>query len=373
MLALNRFCYLLLTVNTTVGGQTALAGSAAGHPRLADYSLSPEQCALRDGFAAFFARECPSTTVRAAEETGFDRDLWGHLCRLRVPAMGIPEHAGGDGAGLLELLLLAEEAGRRAAPVPIIETLVAGRLLAAVQVDTSGCLADLIAGQRIVTLTLSSTGERQLLPSGAVSDAVIFLVADRLLLADTDRLRRVATHGHAAVAWWEPEAVQGQATTLAEGPAAEVLHSKAVNEWKLLTAAAVVGMASAALTIGVEHAKSRRAFGTQIGSFQAVSHALADVAMATDTARRLIHKASWFLENEPESKPELVPMAYLYAAESAIQAATVGVHVLGGVGFTTESDQQLYFRRIKESTLVLGDPRAQLLDIADLRFGRAPL
>lgn len=343
----------------------------ADHPRLADYSLSPEQESLREGFAAFFERECPPAKVRAAEPTGFDPELWEHLCRLRVAAMGVPERAGGDGAGLLELLLVVEEAGRRAAPVPLIEAIVAGRLLAEVSAGAADWLAELMAGTKVVTLALRPNGGRQLVPSGSVADAVIFMDADRLLLAPCVHPARVTTHGHTSVAWFDPERVGSPVSLLVEGPPASALFAKALGEWKLLTGAAVIGMASASLSIGVEHARSRTAFGAPIGSFQAVSHALANVAMATNTARRLIHKAAWFLEHEPESKSELVPMAYLYAAESAVAAATTGVHVLGGVGFTTESDQQLFFRRVKGSTLILGDPTEQLLEIADCMFGAA--
>jgi alkylation response protein AidB-like acyl-CoA dehydrogenase len=356
-------------VTTTVGGQTTLAGSAADRPRLADYFLSPEQDSLREGFATFFERECPPTRVRAAERTGFDPELWEHLCRLRAAAMGVPESAGGDGAGLLELLLVVEEAGRRAAPVPLIEAIVAGRLLAETSSGLSDWLPGLTAGTKVVTLALRPNGGKQLAPSGSVADAVVFLDEDRLMLAENHHPARVATHSYGAVSWFDPELVGSPASLLVEGPPAGALFAKAMAEWKLLTAANVVGMASASLSIGVEHARSRTAFGTPIGSFQAVSHALANVAMATNTARRLIHKAAWFLDHEPGSKPVLVPMAYLYAAESAVAAATTGVHVLGGVGFTTESDQQLFFRRIKGSTLILGDPSEQLLEIADLMFG----
>ena len=52
-----------------------------------------------------------------------------------------------------------------------------------------------------------------------------------------------------------------------------------------------------------------------------------------------------------------------------MRAATVGVHVLGGVGFTVESDQQLYFRRVKGWTLVAGDAKAALMEVAEEMFG----
>jgi alkylation response protein AidB-like acyl-CoA dehydrogenase len=157
--------------------------------------------------------------------------------------------------------------------------------------------------------------------------------------------------------------------TLASGSDARDSFDTARREWQLLTSAALVGMARATLDIGVEHARSRVAFGAPIGTYQAVSHSLADVAIAIDTARRLVHKAAWYADFDPAAERRLVPMAYLYSEETAMQAATVGVHVLGGVGFTVESDQQVYFRRVKGWSLVAGDPKATLADIADATFG----
>jgi alkylation response protein AidB-like acyl-CoA dehydrogenase len=62
-------------------------------------------------------------------------------------------------------------------------------------------------------------------------------------------------------------------------------------------------------------------------------------------------------------------MAYLAACETAVHGATVGVHTLGGVGFTVESDEQLYFRRATGWTLIAGDPLDELDRIADALYG----
>jgi alkylation response protein AidB-like acyl-CoA dehydrogenase len=343
-------------------------------PRQADYRLDEEQEALRDAFATFFERECPSDRVRAAEPGGYDPELWKRLVDMRAVAMGLPEAAGGDGAGLVELSLVAEEFGRRVAPVPLVEALVSARLLARMP-KLPEWAAGAASGDRLVTMALHPGPGLQLVPAAAVAEAVVYLAHDELVLAPLDpRPDPVANQGYSPLAWWNLGTV-GQDTTvgrdttvIASGPDAAAAFEQARREWKLLMAAVLVGMARATMDIGVEHARSRVAFGAPIGTFQAVSHALADVAMAVDTARRLVHKAAWFAEHEPGTNRQLVPMAYIYAAQSAMQAATVGVHVLGGVGFSVESDQQLYFRRVKGWTLVAGDPKATLAEIAEVIF-----
>jgi alkylation response protein AidB-like acyl-CoA dehydrogenase len=98
--------------------------------RNADFSLDEEQRALREVFQSFLSRECPPDRVRAAEPLGFDEKLWSQFTEMRAVAMGVPVADGGDGAGMVELVLAAEEVGRSVAPVPFVETAVAARLLA---------------------------------------------------------------------------------------------------------------------------------------------------------------------------------------------------------------------------------------------------
>jgi alkylation response protein AidB-like acyl-CoA dehydrogenase len=98
---------------------------------------------------------------------------------------------------------------------------------------------------------------------------------------------------------------------------------------------------------------------------------LADVAIAIQGARRLVWKAAWLADHEPELAPAEIEMAYLYACRTAQLAAAKGIHAQGGFGFTLESDMQLFFRRAKSNALVAGDPRAGLARIADLLFGPA--
>jgi alkylation response protein AidB-like acyl-CoA dehydrogenase len=331
--------------------------------------LTDEQVAVRDAFAAFFERECPSGRVRAAEPTGFDADLWARLTGMRAVVMGVPEEAGGDGAGLLELSLLTEEFGRRVAPVPLVEAVVAARLLARANPSSSRSVAE-AAGDGLVTLALHPGPGPQLVPAAAVADAVVGLAHEELVLTPlSPRPAPVANQGYAPIAWWDVSADRDDRVVIGSGLAGRTWYDEARREWKLLMAAALVGMARATLDIGVEHARSRVAFDAPIGAFQAVSHALADVAMAVDTARRLVHKAAWYADHEPDTNRQLIPMAYLYAEQSAMRAATVGVHVLGGVGFTVESDQQLYFRRVKGWTLVAGGVKAALNEVAVEMFG----
>ena len=160
---------------------------------------------------------------------------------------------------------------------------------------------------------------------------------------------------------------------LSRGSQARQLFEAAQRDWLLLTAAALVGLGDGAVSLAVEFAKVRHAFGVPIATFQAVAHPLVDAAAGIEGARHLARKAAWFACHEPSGAATLVPMAYLHAVRSASLAAKVGMHVQGGFGLTLESDQQLYFRRSRGWPLLKGDPASELQPVAEmLRAGWMP-
>ena len=340
----------------------------------ADFSLDEDQQALADMFATFFSRESPPERVREAETAtpaGFDAALWKQLAEMRVVAMGVPVEHGGDGAGLIELALLAEQWGRCLGPAPLAETIVAARLMARLAADhpaAATCLQRAIDGD-LITLALQPAGRGvQLVPNAAVADAVLAVVGNDLVVARPDpKPDGVANQGHTALAWLDPLAHAPE--VLASGPDVAAAVGAARRDWQLVMAAALTGMADGAQEIALQHAKNRIAFGVPIGSFQAVAHPLVDVAMNIESSRRLVRKAAWWADNGDTEHRELAPMAYNFAEHTAVHGTTVAVHTLGGVGFTVESDVQLYFRRAKGWTLVAGDPQLVLDEIADALYG----
>jgi alkylation response protein AidB-like acyl-CoA dehydrogenase len=339
--------------------------------RNGDYHPNEEQSALQATFEQFFRQECPTTRVRRAEPLGFDRALWERLRPLRAIAMSVPEGAGGDGAGLVETSLVTEQLGRRVAPVPLIENVVAARALSLADGDSAQMELDAMLNEgKIVSFALHNAMGPQLVPAGAVAEGVVGLVGtDLVFVRTTEPNPHVPNHGSSPLAWLDLGSPDLERVCLTSGQAARQAYSRARREWKLLTASALIGMAQGVLDIGVEHARTRVAFGAPIGTFQAVSHPLVNVAMGVETGRRLVAKGSWYHDHEPESRPDLATTAYLFAEETAMHAASVAMHVLGGVGFTLESDLQLYYRRVKGWSLVGGDSEEALGDLADDLFG----
>jgi len=149
-----------------------------------------------------------------------------------------------------------------------------------------------------------------------------------------------------------------------------------LDEWKMLTAASLVGVSFAALELGVEYAKSRIQFGVPIGSFQAVQQGLATLPGMIDGARLLMHKAAWASadgnvdtdDNDVSQQAALASMAFLFASDVAALATDRSLHYHGGYGFAEEYDIQLYYRRARGWSLVLGDPSHEALALADRLF-----
>jgi alkylation response protein AidB-like acyl-CoA dehydrogenase len=336
-----------------------------------DLSLLSEQEQLVAAFAALFAKEAGPEQIRAAEPVGFDSGLWAHLTEVGVVAMAVPEADGGWGASLLDLALVAEQLGRSLAPAPAVEAQVAARLRAGIGTEAAaGPLAAAVAGERLVTLAVRPAhgGSAPLVPAAAVAQQAIVLAGHDLLLVDlAGNSTPVENLGSMPVA---DVAIPADAVVLASGPAALAAFGRAVDDWLTLTAAALVGVGARALEIGVEYVKERIAFGVPIGSFQGISHRLADSAAALDGARLLAYEAAWAHADDAVRYPELAAMAFAFAYESARDSTYRSLHFHGGYGFMMEYDVQLYYRRARAWALVFGDANVAYRRAADHRFAK---
>jgi alkylation response protein AidB-like acyl-CoA dehydrogenase len=153
-----------------------------------------------------------------------------------------------------------------------------------------------------------------------------------------------------------------------------------LDRWKVLTSAALVGIAEAALRLGVDYVMNREQFGVPIGSFQSVQHGLADLPVLIDGGRILTHKAAWALDrdepgvvdwalNDVTDGSTLASMAFVFTGEGAAVATDRSLHYHGGYGFAEEYDIQMFYRRARGWTLILDDPTVECLGLADRLFG----
>lgn len=339
--------------------------------RRLDYSLSEDHVALQDAYKQFFKTHCSIETVRAAEQSGFDKSLWERLCAMGATTMALPESCGGDGATLVDLTLVAEEIGRSLAPVPWIDHVCAARLLGrlgALGADTAG----VGSGEQLAALDarIDAAPGVRLIPTGSIADHIIVRDGDQVVrLTFGTRPAKVDNIGRLPMAWVDPAAADTR-TVVAEGPDAVASYQRALGEWRLLTAAALVGLVEETMTIAAEFAKTRYTLGVPISTLQAISHPLANMAITVQGGRNLARRAAWFLDNEPDERPDLAPSAFVFMAEEAAKAATMAVHIQGGLGVSTEAAATAYLVRARGWPLAAGDPGATALRVAEIVAAR---
>jgi alkylation response protein AidB-like acyl-CoA dehydrogenase len=339
--------------------------------RRLDYSLSDDHVDLQNAYKQFFKTHCSIETVRAAEPSGFDKNLWERLCAMGATTMALPESCGGDGATLVDLTLVAEEIGRSLAPVPWIDHVCAARLLGrlgALGADTTG----VANGEQLAAMDarLDSARGARLIPTGSIADHIIVRDGDQVVrLTFGTRPAKVDNIGRLPMAWVDPAAADGR-TVIAEGSDALANYQRALDEWRLLTAAALVGLVEETMTIAAEFAKTRYTLGVPISTLQAISHPLANMAITVQGGRNLARRAAWFLDNEPDERPELAPSAFVFMAEEAAKAATMAVHIQGGLGVSSEAAATAYLVRARGWPLAGGDPGATAQRVAEIVAAR---
>jgi alkylation response protein AidB-like acyl-CoA dehydrogenase len=111
------------------------------------------------------------------------------------------------------------------------------------------------------------------------------------------------------------------------------------------SAAEALGVAQRALDLGVEHAKARAQFGKPIGTYQAVSHPLAQTYTDVELARSLVYWAAWCVAEDDERAPVAAAAAKAFATEAAVVACERSIQVHGGIGFTWEHPLHRFYKR----------------------------
>jgi alkylation response protein AidB-like acyl-CoA dehydrogenase len=110
-------------------------------------------------------------------------------------------------------------------------------------------------------------------------------------------------------------------------------------------AAEALGVAQRALDLGVEHAKTRVQFGKPIGTYQAVSHPLAQTYTDVELARSLVYWAAWCVAEDDERAPTASAASKAFATEAAVAACERAIQAHGGIGFTWEHPLHRFYKR----------------------------
>jgi len=320
-----------------------------------DLTLGPEQEAVRDAIRGVLADRQSPARVRQVmtQEPAVDEALWREAASLGWFGLALPEDADGAGYGVVEAALLFQEIGRGVIPGPWLGTVLAARALAA-SPGARDRLRDVLDGtlrlavvddpdDRLVRGAGLEGEAHTVLDAGA---AHAFLVlgheAARLIAADAPGVRVHSTPS------MDPTRRIGTVTFAGDGGMALAGNAQ---RWRLegatLTAAEALGVAERTLEQSVEYAKVRRQFGKPIGTFQAIKHRCADMAVRAEVARAMVTYAAVALDEGEEGVARHVAMAKALAGSAALANATDNIQNHGGMGYTWDSDAHLYLKRAR--------------------------
>lgn len=326
-------------------------------------ALSESQSMLKDTVARLFADEATPERLRAAEDTGVDQALWDKLVELGIVGIRAIEPQDG-GMTLMDAAIVAEEAGRHVAPVPLIEAIVAIALLH--RLDAPAALLSAVDSGAIATLALNpvAPGVAKPVLGGSRAHVVLALDGNDLVALTGLNAAKAPNIAAAAVANLDLSSGAGERFVLATGDTAISQFAAACEEWKVLTAAYLAGLGRRALELAAAYSVERHAYGSPIGAYQGIAHPMADAATHMDGAKLLAWRAIASIAAGDAKGGARAAMAYWWAAHSVDQAVQHSVRTFGGYGLSLEYDVQLYFRRAKLLSLIAGDPNAELDRIA---------
>jgi alkylation response protein AidB-like acyl-CoA dehydrogenase len=354
-----------------------------------DFGDSPEQAALREAVRDFCAQHAASAGVLAGGTPA--ASAWKRLAaELGLAGLAIGEQYGGTGAGLAEVAVAAQELGRVLLPVPYLSTAVAGAVLSEGDPEVareflpglaSGELTAAFALDAKLTVrdvTARADGLAQV-PGQALISGTARHVLDAaeagLFLARATNNALYAVRAQAAIV--EPagtlDETRSQATvTFRDSPALATGVSGAAAE-SLLRALLATESAAAAqrcLEVTVAYLQTRRQFGRVIGSFQALKHRCADLAVEVTAARATAAAAVGACAGDPGQFGLTAALAKVYCGDVFWHAAAEMIQLHGGIGFTWEHEAHRYLKRAKTTQLVLGtrgELRRLIADLAGLR------
>lgn len=336
-----------------------------------NFGLSEDQRMMRESFARLLDTHSSSARVRAAAETGgFDAALWQELAAMGAFSLRVPEAVGGLDLGLMDAAVLMEEAGRTLASGPLAETLVAARVLAQLGGDAHSALLDSVAaGEQLITLALHDIAVEpvQWVSGGAVANAVIARDGAQVVLVSlaAEQARGEANLASTPIA--ELNLGSGARTVLSADGAGLDVFAQAIEEWKLLLAIALSGLARESVRLASAYACERVAFGQPIGTYQGISHPLAELITDIDGGKYFTWKAIHDIARGLPDAGAQISLALWWNTQTASRAVVQSLHTFGGYGLSTEYDIYLYNLRAKAWPLVFGDP-SRLLEEAGRRL-----
>ena len=278
---------------------------------------------------------------------------WAALEDLGLFGIALDEDVGGSGLGAAEQSLIVAALGRQLASPSVLAT------IGAAHAHWNGGGPAGLDGRR-VAVAYGARG-RTVVVEDSEADLVLLRGSEpkvHTAPADLEQLDEALWTVRLAGA-------EGLGNSIAGFDPEEALRLR------LLDAAMLSGLAEAGLRMAVAYAGMREQFGRPIGSFQAIKHRCADMAMAARGARDLVTFAAVAFDDGRADAPMLIESAFLMAGQAALDNAAANIQIHGGIGFSDEADPHLVLKRTQVCLAIAGGLEAAADRVAAASPGQA--
>jgi alkylation response protein AidB-like acyl-CoA dehydrogenase len=354
-----------------------------------DLTLSPELEMLQDTARRLVDEMCPPEQAkRWDEEAYYPGELFQAFSDLGWTEMAFPVEDGGGGGGAVELAVITEQLGRASLDIAqcfcltlqaglllqkfgpahmrekLLPEVMAGRARLSLSISEPDAGSDaaamqafaedagdhfVVSGQKMWCTGAGLPGTRIVCyvrtgRDGPKHDGLSVLLLDPA--APGVQLRKIPTLARRILGTYEIflDRVRIPKEDLI-GPLHggwKVLLSGLALE-RVLISGGYVGAAQATLDEALDYSKQRHQFGRPIGEFQSLTHAMADMHVEIEAARLLVYRAAGLYDAGQEAGTAGA-MAKLKGSETYVAAARLGMQILAGHGFATESVMSFRYR-----------------------------
>jgi alkylation response protein AidB-like acyl-CoA dehydrogenase len=319
-------------------------------------AFTPDETEIMSAAAGLAVELLPLERLQGAEAVDLPEGARHTLGELGWFGLSLPSDAGGSGLSAVEQAVFFREFGRQCGPLDILTQ----TLAVLVAAEAADLRSGLLAGDPAVALAVADGDGVRLFGAPTASFALEVESESATLLA----LDRETV---------QPRPGLDPATSLRLAPRPEMAVARRTGPaiWdlgQLGAAAMLVGIAETALSLIVDYAKVRETFGRKIGSYQAVRHPCADMAMRVEAARsQLWYAAAAMKGGRPDARAHLVAAKHL-ANEAALANADANIQLHGGIGVTEEHPAHLLLKRALLLGRLFGAKRALLGELLHARL-----
>jgi alkylation response protein AidB-like acyl-CoA dehydrogenase len=360
-----------------------------------NFDFSDDQEQLRDAVRKWVDKGYSFERRRSIDKSGgFSREAYGELAELGLCGLYIPDADGGLGMGPVEGMVVMEELGRGIVLEPMVQTLIAGGVLAgyAPAALKAAWLPKIASGEALVVLASQERTARYKLDICEAKSTVALveytLSAIKSIVSVGDKadafivpakldgkialflVERSAT-GVTARGYGTQDGGRAAEVSLKDAPASLITLDglnaleHAVDIGIAATCGEAVGLMDKMVAITVEYMNTRKQFGVTIASFQSLRHRMADVKMQLELARSMSYYAALKLNAPAPERRAAMARAKYQLGNSMRFVGQQCIQLHGGNGVTDEYMVSHYFKRLTQMEMTFGDTLHHLGEVSD--------